>query len=118
MAYKEYTPEKLYYSIGEVAQLLGESTSLVRFWTDSFSQFVRPARNAKGNRKYTQKDIDNLRIIHHLVKDRKMTLEGAAARMKGNKEGLDNKAEVVERLKGIKEMLLEISKSIEVDQVD
>ena len=113
MAYKEYKPEKLYYSIGEVAELLGESTSLVRFWTDSFSNFVRPERNAKGDRKYTPKDIENHRIIHHLVKDKKMTLEGAAARMKGNKEGLDNRAEVVQRLKGIKEMLQDIAKSID-----
>jgi DNA-binding transcriptional MerR regulator len=113
MAYKEYKPEKLYYSIGEVAELLGESTSLVRFWTDSFSNFVRPERNAKGDRKYTPKDIENLRIIHHLVKDKKMTLEGAAARMKGNKEGLDNRAEVVQRLKGIKEVLQDIAKSID-----
>lgn len=113
MAYKEYKPEKLYYSIGEVAELLGESTSLVRFWTDSFSNFVRPERSAKGDRKYTPKDIENLRIIHHLVKDKKMTLEGAAARMKGNKEGLDNRAEVVQRLKGIKEMLQDIAKSID-----
>lgn len=113
MAYKEYKPEKLYYSIGEVAELLAESTSLVRFWTDSFSNFVRPERNAKGDRKYTPKDIENLRIIHHLVKDKKMTLEGAAARMKGNKEGLDNRAEVVQRLKGIKEMLQDIAKSID-----
>lgn len=113
MAYKEYKPEKLYYSIGEVAELLGESTSLVRFWTDSFSNFVRPERNAKGDRKYTPRDIENLRIIHHLVKDKKMTLEGAAARMKGNKEGLDNRAEVVQRLKGIKEMLQDIAKSID-----
>lgn len=113
MAYKEYKPEKLYYSIGEVAELLGESTSLVRFWTDSFSNFVRPERNAKGDRKYTPKDIENLRIIHHLVKDKKMTLEGAAARMKVNKEGLDNRAEVVQRLKGIKEMLQDIAKSID-----
>lgn len=92
---------------------MGESTSLVRFWTDSFSNFVRPERNAKGDRKYTPKDIENLRIIHHLVKDKKMTLEGAAARMKGNKEGLDNRAEVVQRLKGIKEMLQDIAKSID-----
>ena len=113
MAYKEYKPEKLYYSIGEVAELLGESTSLVRFWTDSFSNFVRPERNAKGDRKYTPKDIENLRIIHHLVKDKKMTLVGGAARMKGNKEGLDNRAEVVQRLKGIKEMLQDIAKSID-----
>ena len=99
MPYKEYKPEKLYYSIGEVAEILGESTSLVRFWSDSFPEFVRPERNKKGNRK----------IIHHLVKDQRMTLEGAAARMKVNKEGLDHRTEAVERLRGIKESLMEIS---------
>ena len=109
MPYKEYKPEKLYYSIGEVAEILGESTSLVRFWSDSFPEFVRPERNKKGNRKFTPADVENLRIIHHLVKDQRMTLEGAAARMKVNKDGLDHRTEAVERLRGIKESLMEIS---------
>ena len=112
MPYKEYKPEKLYYSIGEVAELLGESTSLVRFWSDTFSDFVRPERNRKGNRRFTRTDVDTLRLIHHLVKDMKMTLEGAAARLRNNREGLDNRAEVVERLRGIRESLLEISQSL------
>ena len=112
MPYKEYKPEKLYYSIGEVAEILGESTSLVRFWSDTFTDFVRPERNRKGNRRFRPADVENLKIIHHLVKDLKMTLDGAAARMRDNREGLDNRAEVVERLRGIRESLLEISKSI------
>ena len=87
MPYKEYKPEKLYYSIGEVAEILGESTSLVRFWSDSFPEFVRPQRNKKGNRKFTPADV----------------------RMKVNKEGLDYRTEAVERLRGIKESLMEIS---------
>ena len=86
MPYKEYKPQKLYYSIGEVAEILGESTSLVRFWSDTFTEFVRPERNRKGNRKFTPSDVENLKIIHHLVKDMKMTLDGAAARMKHNRE--------------------------------
>ena len=69
MPYKEYKPEKLYYSIGEVAEILGESTSLVRFWSDTFSDFVRPERNRKGNRRFTPADVENLKIIHHLVKE-------------------------------------------------
>lgn len=113
MPYKEYKPEKLYYSIGEVAEILGESTSLVRFWSDTFSDFVRPERNRKGNRKFTPADVENLKIIHHLVKDLKMTLDGAAVRMKNNREGLDTRTEVVERLRGIRESLLDISKSLE-----
>ena len=113
MPYKEYKPQKLYYSIGEVAEILGESTSLVRFWSDTFTEFVRPERNRKGNRKFTPSDVENLKIIHHLVKDMKMTLDGAAARMKHSREGLDTRTEVVERLRGIKESLLEISRSLE-----
>lgn len=112
MPYKEYKPEKLYYSIGEVAGILGESTSLVRFWSDTFTDFVKPERNRKGNRRFHPSDVENLKIIHHLVKDLKMTLDGAAARMKNNREGLDNRTEVVERLRGIRESLLEISKSL------
>lgn len=103
---------KLYYNIGEVADILGESTSLVRFWTDKFQAFVKPERNAKGNRRYSPQDLRNLKTIHYLVKDRKMTLEGAAAMMKGNREGQDNRAEVVERLKSLKAVLLDISNSI------
>lgn len=112
MPYKEYKPEKLYYSIGEVAAILGESTSLVRFWSDTFSDFVRPVRNKKGNRKFTPADVDTLKVIHHLVKDLRMTLDGAAARMRNNRAGLDRKTEVVERLRGIRESLLEISESL------
>ena len=113
MPYKEYKPQKLFYSIGEVAELLGESTSLVRFWSDTFSDSVKPERNRKGNRKFTPEDVENLKIIHHLVKDMKMTLDGAAARMKHNREGLDQRTEVIERLRGIRESLLEISKSLD-----
>lgn len=112
MPYKEYKLEKLYYSIGEVADILGESTSLVRFWSDTFSDFVKPERNKKGNRKFTPSDVESLKVIHHLVKDLKMTLDGAAARMKVDRSGLDKKTEVVGRLRGIRESLLEISKSL------
>ena len=64
MPYKEYKPEKLYYSIGEVAEILGESTSLVRFWSDSFPEFVRPQRNKKGNRKFTPADVKGQQEVH------------------------------------------------------
>lgn len=112
MPYKQYIPEKLYYSIGEVAGILKETTSLVRFWSDQFSAFVKPVRNKKGNRKYTPEDVDTLKKIHYLVKVEKMTLEGAAARLKNNRSEVDNRSEVAERLQGIKESLLEVSKMI------
>ena len=70
--------ERLYYTISEVAQILGESVSLVRFWSNSFPKFVNPKRNAKGNRLYTKADLEALSQIHYLVKEQGLTLEGAA----------------------------------------
>jgi DNA-binding transcriptional MerR regulator len=113
MPYKEFKIEKLYYSIGEVADLLGESTSLVRFWAQKFPQFIKPARNKKGNRLFTAEDVSNFKIIFHLVKERGMTLEGALKKMKDNKEGVDKSVDVIATLSGIKERLLEISKSLD-----
>ena len=70
--------EKLYYPIGEVAEILGEAPSLVRFWTTTFEKFLKPRRNVKGNRIYTVEEIDTLKQIHFLVKEQGLTLEGAA----------------------------------------
>jgi len=116
MPYKEYKAEKLYYSISEAAEIIGESTSLVRFWSDKFSKYIKPERNNKGNRKFTPKDIDTLKLIHYLVKDRGMTLDGAADRMKVNRDGLDRKVEVIGRIKGIRDELMMISRSLEAEE--
>lgn len=113
MPYKKYIPEKLYYNIGEVADILGESTSLVRFWTEQFAAFVKPARNKKGNRRYTPEDLEVLKKIHYLVKGEKMTLEGAAVRLKNNRTEVDSRSEVAERLQNIKASLLAVYKMIE-----
>ncbi len=112
MPYKEFKIEKLYYTIGEVADLLGESTSLVRFWSEKFSSHIKPERNKKGNRKFSSDDVKTLKTIHYLVKERGMTLEGAQARLKNNKEGSDLRAEVVSRLTAIKQELLDIQKGL------
>lgn len=112
MPYIEKPIEKLYYSMGEVAQMLGENASLVRFWASYFPEFIKPARNKKGNRLFSQEDVMNFKLIHYLVKDRGMTLEGAAKRMKDNKTGDDKRVEVMERLTAIKDRLLNISREI------
>ncbi len=112
MPYKEFKIEKLYYSIGEVAEILEESTSLVRFWAQKFPEFIKPARNKKGNRLFTAEDLSNFRIIHYLVKERGMTLEGAAKRMKDNRSGEDRRVDVISTLSSIKSRLLEISDSL------
>jgi len=104
--------EKLYYSIGETAQILGESTSLVRFWSNSFSKFLKPNRNAKGNRLYTSQDIEVLKQIHYLVKDKGLTLEGAAKQMTTDRSSIDKKVRTIDTLKKIREQLLEVRKSM------
>ena len=75
MPYKEKKVEKLYYSIGEVAEMLEVPVSTVRFWENEFD-ILKPMKNKKGNRLFTPADIKNLKIIHHLVKEEGMTLAG------------------------------------------
>jgi len=100
--------DKMYYTIGEVAELLGESTSLVRFWSQKFSDFIKPVRNKKGNRLFTVSDVENYKIIYHLVKERGMTLEGAEKRMSNNREGADKTMDVIASLNRIRDELVEI----------
>ena len=104
--------DKLYYTIGEVSEILGESYSLVRFWTNSFSRYLKPKRNAKGNRLYTQEEIEVLKQIHLLVKVQGMTLDGAAKKMSSDKKAVDGKVKVLESLKSIREQLVEVRKSL------
>ena len=113
MPYKEYVPGKIYSSIAEVAQLLNESTSRVRFWTDHFNSFVKPVINARGDRKYTESGIDSLKVIQYLVTQRRMTLEGAASTMKNSMENTAREAQIVYRLRRIQERLNDIAQIID-----
>ena len=97
--------EKLYYTIGEVAEILGESTSLVRFWTNNFPKYLKPNRNAKGNRLYTKDDIDVLKQLHLLIKDKGMTLEGASKRLSSDRKTVDDRVKALDSLKEIKKQL-------------
>ncbi|MFA6769744.1 MAG: MerR family transcriptional regulator [Bacteroidales bacterium] len=112
MAYKEFKVEKLFYTIGEVAEILGENRSLVRFWSQTFPEHIKPARNKKGNRLFTAQDLSNFKIIHYLVKEIGMTLDGAAKRLKDNKSGVDRRVDVINMLTGIKEHLASVSDSL------
>jgi DNA-binding transcriptional MerR regulator len=107
MPYKEPKIEKLYYSIGEVADMFEVNTSLIRFWEKEFD-IIKPKKNKKGNRLFTQKDVENFHIIYHLVKERGMTLKGAQKKIKENREDTLNNFEVIKSLNNIKSMLLEI----------
>ncbi len=112
MPYKESKVEKLYYSIGEVAEMFNVNTSLIRFWEKEFD-IIKPKKNKKGNRLFTKEDIDNFHIIYHLVKEKGMTLKGAQKKMRENKDGAVNDFEVIQTLNGIKQMLLEIREEME-----
>jgi DNA-binding transcriptional MerR regulator len=100
--------EKYFYTVGEVAEILGESTSLVRFWANEFPKFIKPQRNAKGNRLFSKDDVETFRHIHLLVKVEGLTLEGAAKRLKGEKKDVISKSRVLESLKDIRQQLSEI----------
>ncbi|MFI8377221.1 MULTISPECIES: MerR family transcriptional regulator [Leeuwenhoekiella] len=100
-------PEKLYYSIGEVADAFDVNTSLIRFWEKEFD-VLKPKKNAKGNRKFTPTDIKNLELIYHLVKERGFTLEGAKTHLKENKQQTLNKFDLIRKLENIKAQLQEL----------
>ena len=107
MPYKKPVIEKVYYSIGEVASMFNVNTSLIRFWEKEFPS-VKPHKNKKGNRLFTKDDLEQLKLIYHLVKERGMTLDGARKKIKENQsETVDNFA-IVDRLKNIRQMLIEI----------
>lgn len=99
---------KLYYTVGEVAKILGENTSLVRFWSDSFPKFIRPSRNAKGNRLFSAEDLENFKIIHMLVNVEGLTLEGVAKRLRDDRKGSLDRMRAIETLTSIREKLVEI----------
>ena len=97
---------KIYYSISEVAQMLGVNESLLRYWEDEFPQQLKPKRAGRGVRQYNTEDIEALKLIYHLVKERGMTLQGARQRLKDNREATLRTCEAVERLKAIREELV------------
>ena len=104
--------EKLFYSISEVSEILGESVSLVRFWSNSFPRHIKPRRNAKGNRMFTADDIEALKQIHLLVKEKGLTLEGAEKVMSAQKSGVDRSVKALDSLKEIRAQLVEIKNSL------
>ncbi|GLU43732.1 MerR family transcriptional regulator [Allomuricauda sp. NBRC 101325] len=104
-------PEKRYYGIGEVAEAFGVNTSLIRFWEKEFD-VLQPKKNAKGNRKFTPQDIQNLQLIYHLVKERGFTLEGAKIHLKEEKQKALSTFEVIQKLQKVKAELLKIKEQL------
>lgn len=111
MPYKEKETVKLFYSIGELAKKFNVNQSLIRFWEKEFD-IIRPQKNKKGNRMFTQLDVDNFHLIYHLVKERGYTLAGAKEKIKVDKKGTEENVELVKSFAKIKEFLLELKNEL------
>ena len=111
MPHKEKPTEKLFYKIGEVAKMFGVNVSLIRFWEKEFD-ILKPKKNKKGNRMFTKKDVDNLTIIYHLVKERGFTLEGAKQKLKENKSDTIDNIKIVNHLKDIRGFLVKLREEL------
>lgn len=111
MPYKEKEIEKQYFSISEVAEMFDVNTSLIRFWEKEFDA-IQPKKNKKGNRLFTQKDLKTIRTIHHLVKKRGFTLDGAKQQLKDNPDQAAQEAEVIDKLEDIKQFLIDLKEQL------
>jgi DNA-binding transcriptional MerR regulator len=111
MPYKEKETSKLYYTIGEVAETFDVNTSLIRFWEKEF-EILKPKKSKKGNRLFTNDDVETLKLIHHLVKDRGFTLNGAKEKLKKHKLETKKEVEMIKSLEKVKSFLLALKKEL------
>lgn len=111
MPYKEKEIEKRYYSIGEVADELGVATSLIRFWEGEFD-IIKPKKNRKGNRQFTKTDIDNVKLIYHLVKERGYTLQGARDLIKNDTSAAKDKLDLINSLRKVRSFLVDLQEQV------
>lgn len=107
----EHKKNKVYYTMGEVAEMFDVNPSLLRYWEQEFD-ILRPHRNKKGNRLFTPKDVDNIRVIYHLLKERKMKIEVARKYLRDNRKEVDRDTEITERLMHIRAILQEIRQDL------
>ena len=106
MPYKEKETVKLFYSIGEVAEMFNVNTSLLRFWEKEFTGILDLSKDSRGNRQYAENDISKIKILHNLIKEQGYTLEGAKNYLKSNKRSEFDKEMVYTTLQKIKEQLI------------
>lgn len=102
---------KKFYKIGDVAEILNIPTSTLRFWEKEFT-VIKPKRNAKNIRVYTAKDIETIKMIYYLLKEKGLKLDAAQAMIKRNRDGVSKQWEVVDRLKQVKEQLIQLDNAL------
>ncbi len=98
---------KLYYSIGEVAEIFGVAPSLIRYWEAEFPS-LRPAKNNRGERKYTPKDIETLKAIYHLLKEKGFTIDGAKKELDIQKSSAKEQSAIIKKLKELRKNILSL----------
>lgn len=103
-------PDKLYYSIGEVANAFNVNASMIRYWEKEFP-ILKPKRNSKGNRYFTPEDIKNLKMIYHLTKEKGYTLDGARIALITN-EKIEEQVSIIDRLEFVKSELNKLKNSL------
>ena len=104
--------DKKFYKIGDVAEILGIPVSTLRYWESQFT-IIKPRRNSRNIRFYTANDIEAIRKIYYLVKEKGLKLDAAQEQIRINRDGVDKRFEVVERLKGIKGQLQQLQAALQ-----
>jgi DNA-binding transcriptional MerR regulator len=111
MPYKERDISKLYYTMGEITQMFDVNASQIRFYEKEFD-ILQPKKNKKGNRLFTPEDVENLKIIFSLVKDKGFTLQGAKDYLRQNKTEVKENQKVIDSLERLKQFLLEVKEQL------
>ena len=101
-------PDKIYYRTNELAQAFDVNNSLIRFWEKEFSFLIKPKKNAKGERLFSKKDVENFKLIYHLVKENGYTLDGAKKKLRAGRQKVNKNISVIERLENVKSELKKI----------
>ena len=112
MALNSNKPTKLYYTIKEVAQMMNVSESLLRYWESEFPH-LRPKTTGNRVRQYTQKDIDQIKVIYNLVKVRGFKIAAARAYLRDKRSAADKSSEMIAMLKSVRDQLVELKKHID-----
>ncbi len=112
MAENTEKPTKIYYSIKEVAEMMNVSESLLRYWESEFPH-LRPKTTGNRVRQYTQKDINQIKIIYNLVKVRGFKLAAARKMIQANRAGANKSQEVIDSLISVRDQLKELKKQLD-----
>ena len=111
MPYKEREINKMYYTMGEVTEMFNVNASQIRFYEKEFD-ILQPKKNKKGNRLFTPEDVENLKIIFHLVDDKGFTLKGAKDHLKNNSGDVKENQKIIASLERLKDFLLKLNEEI------